>query len=411
MNPKNSKAMMYLKQKKTFTLLVLLFIVFACSNPNGNELSVSEGEFTQTVTETGELAAVNVRSFVMQRYGRYWYQMKIIGLLEHGTVVQPGDSIIQFDPSNVQRFIIDRENDLEIQRANLEKTLVDIDNRFSELNSNLKNEEAGFELKKLEMEQFKFESEKTQKIKELEFKQAQIRLDKVKKSLEYYKVISNNQLHIQKIRVDRIETEIKNAYDVLSQLTVRTTIPGIFQVARKRRSREHIMIGDEVYVGNALGNVPDLTWMKVNTVVNEADFMKVHLGQKVNVRLDALPEVVFEGEVTKVSRLSRPIEWNSRRKVFDVEVKMLVSDQRLKPGMTVSCEYICAHFDNVLYAPLQCVDKIESRYFVYVKDGNGHQKVEISVGPANSSSIVVRGNIEKGQKLLPVSEIYQTLNN
>lgn len=403
--------MKWFKQKKVFSLLVLLFMAFACSSPYGNDLSVKEGEFIQTITETGELAAVNFRSFVLQRYGRYWYRMKIIGLLEHGTIVQPGDSIIQFDPSEVQRFIIDRENDLEIQRANLEKTIVNIDNRFSELNSNLKNEQASFELKKLEMEQFKFESEKIKKIKELEFKQAQIRLNKVKQAIEYYKVVSDNQLHIQKIRVDRVESEVMSAYDVLDQLTVRTTIQGIFQVARKRRSNDYIMIGDEVFVGSALGNVPDLTWMKVNTVVSEADFMKIYLGQKVNVRLDALPNVIFDGEVTKVSRLCRPIEWNSSRKVFDIEVKMLVSDQRLKPGMTVSCEYICAHFDNVLNVPLQCVDKIESRYFLYIKDGNRHQKVEVSVGPANSSSIVVSGNVAKGQKLLPASEIYKTFKN
>jgi HlyD family secretion protein len=31
---------------------------------------------------------------------------------------------------------------------------------------------------------------------------------------------------------------------------------------------------------------------------------------------------------------------NSRQKVFDVEVNVLKSDARLKPGMTVSCEFI-----------------------------------------------------------------------
>ncbi len=41
------------------------------------------------IVETGELAAVNSRSVVVNRYGRQWYQMKIVGgLLNHGEIVK-----------------------------------------------------------------------------------------------------------------------------------------------------------------------------------------------------------------------------------------------------------------------------------------------------------------------------------
>jgi hypothetical protein len=56
--------------------------------------------------------------------------------------------------------------------------------------------------------------------------------------------------------------------------------------------------------------------------------------------LDALPKVAFEGEVIYIGKLCRPKERNSRQKVFDVEVKILKPDDRLKPGMTVSCEFL-----------------------------------------------------------------------
>ena len=89
-----------------------------------------------------------------------------------------------------------------------------------------------------------------------------------------------------------------------------------------------------------MGNVPELKWMRVNTFVNETDFLKVRTGQKVIVRLDALPEIKFSGEIAYIGKLCRPREQNSRQKVFDVEVKMLEPDERLKPGMTVSCEFL-----------------------------------------------------------------------
>jgi hypothetical protein len=58
------------------------------------------------------------------------------------------------------------------------------------------------------------------------------------------------------------------------------------------------------------------------------------------VRLDALPQVSFKGEVAYVGKLCRLKERNSKQKGFDVEVKLLEPDERLKPGMTVSCEVI-----------------------------------------------------------------------
>ena len=58
------------------------------------------------------------------------------------------------------------------------------------------------------------------------------------------------------------------------------------------------------------------------------------------VRLDALPKVAFDGKVTYIGKLCRQKERNSRQKVFDVEVEILKPDERLKPGMTVSCEFL-----------------------------------------------------------------------
>ncbi|MDR1526035.1 MAG: efflux RND transporter periplasmic adaptor subunit, partial [Tannerella sp.] len=147
---------------------------------------------------------------------------------------------------------------------------------------------------------------------------------------------------IQEIRVQQIETEIRNAYAILPALTLRSPIAGVFQIARNWRTGTLVKVGDNIYTGNNLANVPELAWMKVNTYINENDFLKIRTGQPVTVRLDALPEIVFDGEVSYIGKLCHLRDNNkkSRQKVFDVEVKMLKSDLRLKPGMTVSCEYL-----------------------------------------------------------------------
>jgi len=64
----------------------------------------------------------------------------------------------------------------------------------------------------------------------------------------------------------------------------------------------------------------------------------------------------------------------------------------------------------VLYAPLSCVEKIDNRHYVYLPAGKGYQRKEVRTGPANSRSIVIESDLQRGQKLLPVSEI-EKINN
>lgn len=397
-------------QINIYLLITMIIFATSCSKQNETEFTIKRGQFIQTITETGELAAVNATSFIMPRYGRYWYKMKIIGLLEHGSKVNSGDSVLQLDPSPIQKFIIEKEGDLEIQKGNLEKSIVQSNNRKSELKASLRTEQASFDLKKLELEQYRFESDVAKKIKELEFKQAEIRLNKVKRNIELNEIISENELDIQKIKVYRINEEVNNSYNVLTKLTVRTPIPGIFQVATRNRKGDFVKIGDELYVGNLLGTVPDLTWMKVRTVVNEADFMKVFIGQEVNVRLDALSDIPFKGQISYISKLCHPVDNKSRQKIFDVEVTIKVSDERLKPGMTVSCEYLCAQLNDVLSVPAQCVESIDGKHFIYLKKGANFEKMEVKAGPSNNAYVVIEGDFKKGQKLVPVSRVNEMQN-
>ncbi|WP_352423101.1 efflux RND transporter periplasmic adaptor subunit [Proteiniphilum sp.] len=320
----------------------LLFLFSSCKNRVGsddNERKISDGS---TIIETGELAAINSISFIIPRYGRHWYQMKIIGLLNHGEIVKKGDSIAQLDPADINKFILDQESNLETQLAVLEKLYVEQENREQESESRIRNELASFDLKKIELEASRFESERLRRIKQLEFEQSEINLEKEKQIYDLNKVINTNDLKIQEIRVEQIRKEIENAKALVPQLTLRTPVSGVFQVEWNRQgpTRSLYKIGDNIYAGNNLANVPELEFMKVNTQVNETDFLKINVNQKVSVRLDALPKVVFEGEVAYIGKLCRLKDQKSRQRVFDVEVRILEPDDRLKPGMTVSCEFL-----------------------------------------------------------------------
>lgn len=315
---------------------VIALALFSCGGGEGK--NAEESYAGKRLVETGELAAINNVSINVDRVGLQWYEMKIIDIVEHGSIVKKGDSLVKLDADQIKKMIVDKETNLETQKASLEKMLVDQESNIRSLEMELKSSEATFELQKIKLESSSFESDRVKRISELQFEQAKISFEKEKRKLALTKIINEYDLRIQQIRLKQLEDDLNETHRTLSTLDVLSPIDGVFEINRTNTGL--LKEGDVVYPTYKLGNVPDLAHMKVNTRINENDFLKLRVGQKVAVRLDAMPKLVFDGEITYIGKLCKPIEWNSRQKIFDVEVRIQGSDERLKPGMTVSCEFL-----------------------------------------------------------------------
>jgi len=395
-----------MRLEKIYLLLifpVISSILISCESPFSDKNEIKKGEFRQTIVETGELGAVDTRSFILAQIEGYW-NMKIIGLLEQGTEVEAGDSVIQLDPTVLRKNIIDQESSLQVQEANLEKLLVNQSNMRIELESNLKLAEASFNLQKLSMESSKFETENIQKVKKLQFEQEKIKLEMVKRKIILNKAVESNELKVQNIMVKQIKNDLKNSKALLPTFTIRTPISGIFQLA-KNYEGNFVKIGDDIWPGSNMGNVPNLEKMKVNTTISENDFFKIEEGQKVIVRLDATPDVTFKGEITSIAKLCHLKDQKSRLKVFDVEVNVLKSDERLKPGMTVSCEFVCKDLKNATFVSLNCVETTDEGSFIYLKQKNGYLRTKVKTGASNNTNIIIKGDYQKGQDIIPIDQI------
>ena len=321
-------------------LIFCLFILLmpGCNRDTADDGAGMTGPFRESVIETGELEAVTASFIIMPRIKwEYGYQFQIIGLAGHGEMVSKGDSVAAMDPSSIHRFILQKEEELENEKAAANKQMVEMENNLQELQAQLRSELAMYDLKKLELEKIQFESELKRKITDLEFQQATIRLENVKRKLESETIQEEIDLEIHKIKIMQREAQIREAYETLEKLILFSPNDGVFQVAQNRRTRQNIRLGDDVYFGGQIASIPDLAKMKVLSHVNEADISKIKTGMKVIVRLDALPAVVFNGVVTHISKICTELE---DKKVFLTEVEIIESDIRLKPGMTVSCEYI-----------------------------------------------------------------------
>ena len=397
-------------QPKVLFFLLLILLSISCNKGKQENLTVITGSFRQSIIEAGELEAIKASYIMMPQIGwQYGYQFKIIGLGEHGKTVHKSDSIIKLDPSSIYKFIIEKEDVLENELAASKKQTVQSENNIQELNAQLKSELAGYDLKKLEVDRSKFDTDVKKRIKELEFQQATIKLNRVKRNLELKPRLDNYDRQIQRIKVIQCETELKNAKSTLKKLLIRSPLDGIFQVAVNifTQNPQIWKVGDSPYQGQTIASIPDITKMEAKTYINEAEIKKAKPGMKVIVRLDALPSVPFNGIITNISKICLT---RDREKVFNVIVEIAETDQRLKPGMTVNCEYILYESDKDMFVPNNCLLKEGGHSYIFIKKGSSSRKIEVLAGLANSNHTIIKGEIKPGQKLVSIAKVLNSNN-
>ncbi len=379
-------------------VLVLLTVAVSCNTEEKNRYMVLRGPFTQSIVETGELQAVNASTLTMPRINSiYGYNFKIIELAEHGKQVKKGDPVFRVDPSTVQKYIIEKRETLENEIASANKLKAQILNNMQDLRAQLRNEQASFDIKKLQRDKSAFESEAVRKVIELEFRQAELKLDKIKRNLMLRPKLDSLDYRIQRIKVIQKENELSAAEKTLNQLIVSSPLDGIFVVANSNRTGQIIKVGDEIYLGSVVARIPDIRTMKVKGFIHENDISRIKPGLKVIVRLDALPSVPFHGVINKLSRVC--IEQDSK-KVFLTEVIISDSDLRLKPGMTVRCEYITHEGEDEIYVPTRCILEENKHFYLFIAKRGKIRKTEITTGPSNNLYTVVSGDLRPGQGLV-----------
>jgi multidrug efflux pump subunit AcrA (membrane-fusion protein) len=378
-------------------ILVLALVSVSCNKKGSKEYTIMKGPFRQSVIETGELEAVNAYTLSMPKISyMYGSRFKIIDMAEHGKNVHKGDPVIKVDPASVQKFIIEKQESLENEIASANKLKAQIINNMQDLKGQLRNEQASYDIKKLQLESSAFESRGVRKVIEFEYRQAEIKLNRIKRKLELRPKLDSLDYRIQNIKVKQKENELKAAQETLDKLIVRSPLEGIFVIGENWNTGQTIKVGDEVYLGNPVARIPDIRTMKVKGIVMENDISKIKPGLDVIVRLDALPSVAFHGKINFVGKVCVN---RDEKKVFPTEILISESDLRLKPGMTVSCEYVTYEGADETYVSNSCILEENKHFYLFIRKRGKIRKTEVKTGPSNNFYTIVSGDLKSGQSL------------
>ena len=112
--------------------------------------------------------------------------------------------------------------------------------------------------------------------------------------------------------------------------------------------------------GAAILTVANLARMVVKTRINEVDIAKIALGQKVEIRVDAYRDKVFEGRVSEIAPSAYTPDQRGGQQgdgtiTFEVIIEVIGSPAELLPGMSADVDIIVMEDDNVLQLPIDSV--------------------------------------------------------
>jgi RND family efflux transporter MFP subunit len=349
--------------------------------------------------EEGEIEAIRSTNIASPNVSWRYGNLKITQLVKDGDEVQTGDTLIVFDPSEVQIGIVEAESRLEISKAELEKMVAQHQSDLEELKADLEVTRISQEISKIKFESAAYESDVAKKEIELNFEKANIALESAEEQIENRVKIQKEEVKQKNLSIIQDESRLNEAYETLKKMHVVTPSPGIAIVARNWSTGNKFQISEQCWPNFPLIQLPDLSSLKAVVRINEVDISKIKKGLQVQIKPDAFSDSIFTGVVGTVANLAVNKEGSTKIKVFPVEVMLNETDKNLLPGMTVSCRIIIDKIDDVLYVPLDALVTEQDKNYVYKQTSGGFDKVEVEIGIATTDYVVITKGLKENDNI------------
>jgi HlyD family secretion protein len=196
------------------------------------------------------------------------------------------------------------------------------------------------------------------------------------------------------------EGSIGRVESSLGKLILKAPIGGMV-VYKKNWRGSTVAVGDSLWPGNVIMSIVDPTETTVKAYVLERDAASVSEGKTVNIRVDARADRVFRGEVTRVARLSRPIERGSPVKYFETFISIADGDpELLKPGMKAEVRIEAETLKSTVIIPRSALRGAEGKFHVLVATMNGPERRSIELGAGDHARVAILKGLAEGERVL-----------
>ncbi len=300
---------------------------------------------TDAIRLSGAVEATRARTvFVPRLAGQTAPTLVITRLIRAGSHVAAGDPLVEFDPQEQVRAAADKRAELvdldgQIQKKKSEQAIAQAKDQttLTEAERNVSRAKLGILGNDLIS---KVEAEKNT----LALEEANARLEQVRKTFALKRTAETADLRILEIQRERAQRALRYAEDNSELMSVTAPFPGLVVLKQvwKGNNMAEVAEGEEVRPGLPILDIVDSTAMQVRAMVNQADVGLIAPGQPAKVRLDAYPDLLFDGRVELVAPLGVQSSMTPKVRSFVALVSIQGTNEKLMPDLSASVEVVIA---------------------------------------------------------------------
>jgi HlyD family secretion protein len=371
----------------------------ACAREDAASYEVTRGAFEVRLVEAGSISALHSTTVDVPALRM---NLQILWLKEEGSSVEPGDTLVRFDPTEARKLVEDKEAELDLTLAALRKGQAEHASEMAARKSTLTYDSISWRLSRLQADRSRWESEVARQESELQFHQATLALEKSVAQNRAQEAIGREALGSLELKVNQARSELAKAQEGLAQMTILAPRRGmvVYLPIWKGDRMGKVKVGDSPWRGSSILELPDFDTMLVDLSVNEVDLGLLHVGDSAEVVLDAWPERRFSGRVLDMGVLARERDDESGIKAFDVRVRLDQADPILKPGMNARTTLFGFRQPDALTLPVEALHQDVQGWHVWLPGENGPERRAVEPGPGDGDRVLVKSGLEEGQRVL-----------
>lgn len=342
-----------------FSLVVIIAVVSIIIFSNGGEkpievqtTKVEDRTIVQKVSATGQIQAETEVKISPETSG----EIIFLGVNE-GDRVQSGQLLIKIKPDIIETM-------LEQSKASSQAAKMDVESIKEQMNK------AQADLKRAQ------ELYKNKYISQQEFDNA---------NTAYQQSVASYQASLS--RYEQTLASLKQVQRNASRTVIYSPMDGV--VTKVSVEKGETVVGTQQFQGTEMMRVSDLSVMNAMVEVVENDIVLVHKGDTATVEVDAIPNKEFKGVVVEIGHSAIQSATVSQDQAinFQVKLRILDPDDRLRPGMSCSADITTLTKHNVKAVPLQSVT---------VRLEKMSMKESSQVGPHSNSPTVANASQANG---------------
>ena len=361
---------------------------------------VKRGEFVDNMPVRGEIKAE--RSIVLTAPSGVG-QVQIIAMAKTGDTVKQGDVVVRFDTTQLQ-------NQLDTRASDLKQAEREIDGAIAQAHMTEEQDATDLAKAKFDVERARLDASKQEILSQIDGEKAKLALADAEQALRQaeQKQKSDKAADAATVASSRLKQQ-KALFDVnlaksnIARMELKAPVSGIATVLTHWMGpgqQVEWRTGDNVWPGAGVMELPDMNTIQVAARVDEIDRGRLHVGQKIQVRVDAVPDTDFAGQISDISPMAKsdfsgwPIVRN-----FDVRMKLDRPDPRLKPGMSASSRIAVDSIRDAILIPASASFQKSGRTVAYVVHGSGYEERSIEIVRRSGDQLAVASGLKPGERV------------